>query len=47
MDRPLHGVAIADRLAGLVLKEVDRVGGVVPEQMVGPAARIAGGVSAC
>ena len=44
MDRPLHRVAIGDRLAGLVLEEVDGVGGVVPEQMIGPAPRLAGGI---
>ncbi len=44
MDRPLHRVAIRDRLPGLVLEQVDGVGRMVPEQMVGPAARIAGGV---
>ena len=44
VDRSLHRVAFRDRLAGLVVEEVDRVGGVVPQQMVGPAARLAGGV---
>src|SRR5215472_4697659 len=44
MDRPLHGVAVGDGLAALVLKEIDRMGGVVPQEMVGPAARIAGRV---
>ena len=44
MDRPLHRVAIGDVLAGLVLEQVDGVGGVVPQQMVGPAPRVAGGV---
>ena len=41
MDRALHRVAVGDVLAGLVLEQVDGVGGVVPEQMVGPAPRIA------
>ena len=41
MDRPLHRVAIGNGLAGLILEQVDGVGGVVPEQMVGPASRIA------
>src|SRR5262249_61081341 len=36
------GLAIGAGLAGLVLEQVDRVGGVMPEEMVGPAARIAG-----
>src|ERR1700704_2437805 len=40
MDRPLHRIAIRDGLARLVLKQVDRMGGMVPEQMIGPAARI-------
>ena len=33
-----------DGAAGLVGEEVDRVGGVVPEQVIGPGARLAGGV---
>src|SRR5262245_10156002 len=44
VDRALHRVAVGDGLAGLVLEQVDGVGGVVPEQMIGPAARIAGRV---
>ena len=44
MDRALHRVAVGDVLAGLVLEQVDGVGGVVPQQMIGPAARIAGRV---
>src|SRR5262245_56346039 len=44
MDRALHRVAVGDGLAGLVLEQIDGVGGVMPEQMVGPAARIAGRV---
>ena len=44
MDRALHRVAVGNGLAGLVLEQVDGVGGVVPEQVIGPAARIAGGV---
>ena len=44
MDRPLHRVAIGNGLAGLILEQVDGVGGVMPQQMIGPAARIAGGV---
>ena len=41
MDRPLHGIAIRDRFAGLILEQVDGVGGVVPEQVIGPAPRLA------
>src|SRR5205809_147055 len=41
-DRPLHRIAIGNRLAGLVLEQVDGMGRVMPEQMIGPAARIAG-----
>src|SRR5262252_1502119 len=37
----LVGAVVGDGLAALVLKEIDRVGGVVPQEMVGPAARIA------
>ena len=44
MDRPLHGVAVGNIFAGLILEQVDGVRGVMPEQMIGPAARIAGGV---
>ena len=39
--RPLQRVALRDRLAGLVREQVHRVAGVVPEQVVGPAARLA------
>ena len=41
VDRPLHGVGDLDVLAGLVLEQVDGVRGVVPEQVIGPAARLA------
>ena len=41
MDRAQHRVAVRDGLAGLILEQVDGVGGMVPEQMVGPAPRIA------
>src|SRR5205085_11424051 len=44
VNRPLYGVAIGDRLTGLILEQVDRVRGMMPKEMVGPAARIAGGV---
>ena len=44
MDRALHGVGDLRLLAGLVLEQVDRVRGVVPEQVVGPAARLPGRV---
>ena len=41
VDRPLDGVGDLDVLAGLVLEQVDGVRGVVPEQVVGPAAGLA------
>ena len=41
MDRPLHRVGVDDRAAGLVREQVDGVGRVVPQQVVGPAARLA------
>src|SRR5215475_16199555 len=44
MDRALHRVTIRDGLAALVLEQVDGVGGVMPKEMIGPAARIAGRV---
>ena len=44
MDRPLHRVAVGNGFAGLILEQVDGVRGMVPQQMIGPAARIAGGV---
>src|SRR5207249_4288576 len=40
MDRPLYGVAIGNGLASLVLEQIDRVGGMMPKEMIGPAARI-------
>src|SRR3954452_24780681 len=40
MDRPLHRIAIGNRLAGLVLEQVDGVGGVMPQEVVGPTARV-------
>ncbi len=44
VQRSLDGVGDRDALAGLVLEQVDRVRGVVPEQVVGPRARLAEGV---
>jgi hypothetical protein len=41
MQRPLHGMDIARRLARLVLEQIDGVAGVMPEQMIGPASRLA------
>ena len=41
MDRPLHRVRLHDLAAGLVGEQVHRVRGVVPQQVVGPAARLA------
>ena len=38
---PLHRVGLHDAAAGLVLEQVHRVRGVVPQQVVGPAARLA------
>src|SRR3954447_2533885 len=42
MDRALHRIAVGHRLAALILKQVYRVGRVVPEEVIGPAARLAG-----
>src|SRR5690606_20143661 len=39
--RPLECENFGGRLAGLMLEEIDRVAGVVPEQMVDPAPRLA------
>src|SRR5690242_8693094 len=44
MAGSLHRVAIGDHFAGLVLKQIDGVAGVMPEQMVGPTAWLAGRV---
>jgi hypothetical protein len=41
VDRALHGVGLHDGAAGLVGEQVHRVRGVVPQQVVGPAARLA------
>ena len=41
MDRPLDRVGLHDRRAGLIGEQVDRMRGVVPEQVVGPRARLA------
>src|SRR4051794_35431442 len=41
MDRPLHRVTIGNGLAGLILEQVDGVGGVMPQEVVGPTARVA------
>ena len=43
MLRPLHRVG-ADDPARLIGEQIDRVRGVVPQQVVGPAARLALGV---
>ena len=39
---PLHRITIGNHLASLILEQVDRVRGMMPEQMIGPAARLAG-----
>ena len=39
--RALHAASNAGRLARLVREQVDRVAGMVPEQVIGPAARLA------
>ena len=44
VDRPLHRVVQLRLLAGLVLEQVDRVRGVVPQQVVCPAAGLPGRV---
>ena len=41
MDRPLQRVARRRSCAGLIREQVDGVRGVVPEQVVGPGARLA------
>ena len=41
MLRALHDVRLDDRLAGLVHEQIDGVGRVVPEEVVGPGARFA------
>ena len=41
---PWIALACDDRLAGLIGEQIDRMRGVVPQQMVGPAARLALGV---
>ena len=41
IDRTLHRIGGDDRAARLVGEQVDGVGGVVPQQVVGPAARLA------
>ena len=41
MLRPLHGVRRDDVLTGLIAKQIDRVRGVMPEQMIGPGAWLA------
>ena len=40
MDRPLDRVGFHDRRANLISKQVDRMGGVVPQQVIGPTARL-------
>src|SRR6476620_1319777 len=42
MDRALHRIAVDHRLATLVLKQVYGMGRVVPQEMIGPAARLTG-----
>ena len=44
MWRTLHGVNVRRDLTGLVLEEIHRVAGVVPQQVVGPAPGLAEGV---
>ena len=41
MDRSLDGVGLDDRRTGLVGEQIDGMGGVVPQQVVGPRARLA------
>src|SRR5262245_152257 len=41
VDRSLHRIAIGNRPPCLVLEQVDGMGSVMPEQVIGPAARIA------
>ena len=38
---PLQRVGFHDRRTGLIGEEIDGVGGVMPEQMIGPTARLA------
>ena len=40
-NRPLQGVGLDDRAACLIREQIHRVRGMVPEQMVGPAAGVA------
>ncbi len=40
MDRPLHGVGLHDLRARLIGEQIDGVRGVMPQQMVGPGARL-------
>src|SRR2546430_15474178 len=42
MDRALHSIAVVHWLAALILKQIHRVGRVMPEEVIGPAARLAG-----
>src|SRR5499427_4164653 len=44
MARPLHRKTLRNGLTGLVLEQVYRMGRMMPQQMVGPAAWLAGGV---
>ena len=44
MNRPLNRIGFNDGGSGLVGKEVYGMGGVMPEEMVGPAARLAQGI---
>jgi hypothetical protein len=41
MHGSLHRVTVRDGLSGLILEEIDGMRGVMPQEMVGPAARVA------
>ena len=44
MMRAFQRIALRDGLAGLILEQIHGVAGVVPKQMIGPTARLAGRV---
>src|SRR5213593_3054103 len=44
MNRSLQCAHVGGYFAGLVLEEIDRVAGMMPQQMVRPAARLAFGI---
>ena len=44
MVRPFQCVALGNVFAGLIRKQIHRVAGVMPQQMIGPTARLAGRV---